>query len=526
VKAIDAQGNRTNSIIKGTAGNDTITGGAGNDTITGGAGSDTFVYGATSGTGLGNDTITDWATGDNKLDLKDLITDTTKIASELVTDGAIVITGSNSNADTVITVAHAGTGGSADTVITLTGVAFTSQAATIAALGDDLSLSAVPVLAETSSGSSLVGRAIVVTDTDGYDGLSVVFSATDSTQATFNIPTSGSGGTAILYNVTDKTVSYGGTVVGTTVLPVFDNIRNITIDGSSLEKTAGKDVWTDANPNASTGFTGDGYLSAQAGVTGKTVFFGLSSVNANNSGEDESNGIEYAIAAQEDGKYLVLEVPDKNGKTFDTKFTSTMDYTTTDVFTIKKTGTKIEYLKNNAVFYTSEKTSETTDTLYFDSIFYSKGAKLTDIEMSQDDFNITFNSVASKTAVNTIINAVTNESTTTQVITVSATDVQGNKSGNIIKGTAENDTIVGSDKNDTIKGGAGNDTITGGAGDDTFVYGVASDTGLGNDTITDWATGNNKLNLKDLITDTTKSATELVTDSAIVITGTSSNADT
>jgi VCBS repeat-containing protein len=55
--------------IKGSAGADTLRGGAGGDILTGGAGSDTFVYGDGDSTILHWDVITDFQTGQDKLDI-------------------------------------------------------------------------------------------------------------------------------------------------------------------------------------------------------------------------------------------------------------------------------------------------------------------------------------------------------------------------------------------------------------------------------------------------------------------------
>lgn len=54
----------SDTVLGGT-GNDTLWGGAGDDRLTGGAGADTFVFGATSG----NDTVTDFDTSEDTLDL-------------------------------------------------------------------------------------------------------------------------------------------------------------------------------------------------------------------------------------------------------------------------------------------------------------------------------------------------------------------------------------------------------------------------------------------------------------------------
>ncbi|MFD0859709.1 Hint domain-containing protein [Roseovarius aquimarinus] len=55
-----------------------------------------------------------------------------------------------------------------------------------------------------------------------------------------------------------------------------------------------------------------------------------------------------------------------------------------------------------------------------------------------------------------------------------------------LTGGADRDTIAGDAGNDTLDGGNGDDVLTGGAGNDRFVYAPGS----GNDTITDFGTGN------------------------------------
>lgn len=66
----------------------------------------------------------------------------------------------------------------------------------------------------------------------------------------------------------------------------------------------------------------------------------------------------------------------------------------------------------------------------------------------------------------------------------------GNAGDNVIEGLSGKDSLSGGKGNDTLIGGAGLDTLTGGAGADRFVFNLASD---GKDTITDFATGTDKL---------------------------------
>lgn len=69
-------------------------------------------------------------------------------------------------------------------------------------------------------------------------------------------------------------------------------------------------------------------------------------------------------------------------------------------------------------------------------------------------------------------------------------------------GYAGNDTLYGGDGDDTLNGGDGNDTLYGGAGADTLTGGAGKDTfvyvnGEGNDTITDYASGQDALQINN-----------------------------
>jgi Putative Ig domain/RTX calcium-binding nonapeptide repeat (4 copies) len=90
-------------------------------------------------------------------------------------------------------------------------------------------------------------------------------------------------------------------------------------------------------------------------------------------------------------------------------------------------------------------------------------------------------------------------------VTVTADDGHGGKTplnftlniANVpsIKGTAKNDIIVAGAGNDTIDGGTGNDTLTGGAGNDTFVFNSKLNATTNVDTITDFVSGTDKIEL-------------------------------
>ena len=65
--------------------------------------------------------------------------------------------------------------------------------------------------------------------------------------------------------------------------------------------------------------------------------------------------------------------------------------------------------------------------------------------------------------------------------------------GNALVGGSGNDQLQGAGGNDTLTGNAGDDTLTGGGGSDTFQFSAASLAALGIDTITDFASGADKI---------------------------------
>lgn len=82
----------------------------------------------------------------------------------------------------------------------------------------------------------------------------------------------------------------------------------------------------------------------------------------------------------------------------------------------------------------------------------------------------------------------------TAVINATGNDLNntltGNSGANILNGGAGNDTLIG---------GAGNDTLTGGLGTDTFVFNTALNATTNRDTIADFLSGTDKINLENAI---------------------------
>lgn len=77
--------------------------------------------------------------------------------------------------------------------------------------------------------------------------------------------------------------------------------------------------------------------------------------------------------------------------------------------------------------------------------------------------------------------------------------INGNTSTNILSGGAGNDIINGFEGADTLFGGAGNDTLTGGAGNDIFAFNTAINSFTNRDTITDFTSGADTIQLENAI---------------------------
>jgi Ca2+-binding RTX toxin-like protein len=98
-----------------------------------------------------------------------------------------------------------------------------------------------------------------------------------------------------------------------------------------------------------------------------------------------------------------------------------------------------------------------------------------------------------------------------------ANTLTGNDGDNFLYGIAGNDKLIGGAGNDTLRGGLGADTLTGGLGLDKFLF----EAGGGNDKVTDFVTGTDKIDLSliagvtiaDLKIVTGKSGTVISVDS-------------
>ena len=99
----DRQGNDVANLLDAGAGNDTLIGGLGNDTLIGGAGNDKFVFAKDGST----DTINDFATGADKVDLSALSTvGAANVSYSATTHQVQIDTNGDGTADMFINSAH------------------------------------------------------------------------------------------------------------------------------------------------------------------------------------------------------------------------------------------------------------------------------------------------------------------------------------------------------------------------------------------------------------------------------------
>jgi len=100
-------GGAGNDQLNGVAGDDSFIGGGGNDILTGGAGTDMFIYAGT----VGNDTINDFVSGSDKIDLRAYGINSSNVSS--ATSGGVTTVSVDSNrdgtADFTITLANGAT---------------------------------------------------------------------------------------------------------------------------------------------------------------------------------------------------------------------------------------------------------------------------------------------------------------------------------------------------------------------------------------------------------------------------------
>ncbi|MCF6237243.1 MAG: hypothetical protein L3J79_00250, partial [Candidatus Marinimicrobia bacterium] len=151
-------------------------------------------------------------------------------------------------------------------------------------------------------------------------------------------------------------------------------------EGSTLTKTDGVDGNWDSDGVSTKTIAGDGGVKFKISPTNKAVYIGLALSNA----DRDNNHLEYSIKGTSTATIRVVELGVEklnNG-----------NFSASDIFEIKRTGTVVTYLKNGLVIYTS--TVPSSGDLLVDTSFRHIGASLnsvrytgTSIDTDDDDLS-------------------------------------------------------------------------------------------------------------------------------------------
>jgi hypothetical protein len=163
----------------------------------------------------------------------------------------------------------------------------------------------------------------------------------------------------------------------------------VNVVGSSLTKTAA-DGWGDAGASTTQSLGGDGNTQFTTAEATTYKMAGLSHLVTDANYTD----IDFGVFLESDGTLGVFEGGAYVG-TFGT-------YAANDVFTIQVTGSKVTFLQNGTLFYTSSKTP--TLPLVFVASLYSNGATINDVTLVASSGGITWTDLV---GVDTVGNSLT-----------------------------------------------------------------------------------------------------------------------
>ncbi|MBD2568895.1 Calx-beta domain-containing protein [Anabaena lutea] len=523
-------GNQSNNILFAGSGADTLKGKAGDDTLSGEADADIFEFGgqalavnpetgfleeigATVGftgpknTYIGKDTITDFATGVDKIWL-DISTFTSigpaGLDLSLIANGfSLVNQATNAGIDTQnaylvynqgtgdlfynVNLSAFGNGGGG--IFANLGVGTVLAATDISLIGDN-DLSLIPVITVAATDANAAETATGVTANPGVFTLSRTGSLTNA--LTVNYTTAGTATNGTDYSNLTGTVTFaaGSSTATVTVDPIDDTL----VEGT---ETAILDLAT------GTGYTLGTATSATVNIADNDL--PLVTINLS----DNQTIVEGSTSSQ------------------NVSYTVTLSNTSTQTITV-------QYATGDGTAIAGSDYSKTSGTLTFNPGVTSRVINIPIVNNFINEANETFTltltsptnaSLGTKTsATTTITDTLTAFVTTTlpafvenlSLAGTTSINGTGNAGDNVLIGNQANNILFGGSGADTLKGKAGDDTLIGGAGGDIFefggqvlavnpVTGSLEETGatlgltgpkntyVGKDTITDFATELDKI---------------------------------